>query len=130
MPKYSRIKSYSPKRTTKVKKPLKKHGPVAGFFVGRWQWFKKLSKPKKVAVIGLPILAFLVLTPIFTYIYFANAISDPDRLMNYNNTGVVLLDTSGEPFYSFGTADRGERLPCGQVLDVPRLFRRNVPKTD
>ena len=117
MPKYSRIKSYSPKRTTKVKKPLKKHGPVAGFFVGRWQWFKKLSKPKKVAVIGLPILAFLVLTPIFTYIYFANAISDPDRLMNYNNTGVVLLDTSGEPFYSFGTADRGERLPLDQISD-------------
>jgi len=123
MTKYTRIKSYSPKRNSKVTKPLtptkatKKHGPVAGFFVGRWQWFKKLSKPKKAAVIGGPILAFLILTPIFTYIYFANAISDPDRLMNYNNTGVVLLDKDGETFYSYGTADRGERLPLDQISD-------------
>ena len=37
--------------------------------------------------------------------------------MNYGNTGVVLLDNSGEPFYSFGTADRGERLPLDQISD-------------
>ncbi len=118
MSKYTRIKSYSPKRTPKVvNKPVKQHGPVAGFFVNRWKWFKGLSKPKKVAVIGGPIAAFLILTPLFTYIYFANAISDPDRLMNYNNTGVVLLDKSGKTFYSFGTADRGERLPLDQISD-------------
>lgn len=118
MPKYTRIKSYSPKKkTTTVRKPVKKRGPVAGFLYARWQWFKKLSKPKKVAVIGTPIIAFLILTPIFTYVYFANAISDPDRLMNYGNTGVVLLDKNGEAFYSFGTADRGERLPLDQISD-------------
>lgn len=127
MPKYTRIKSYSPKKkptatkvtkgSKKVAKSTAKHGPVAGFFVGRWQWFKGLSKPKKVAVIGGPIAAFLILTPLFTYIYFANAISDPARLMNYNNTGVVLLDKEGETFYSFGTADRGERLPLDQISD-------------
>jgi len=118
MPKYTRIKSYSPKRTAKVvRKPTKKRGPVTGFFVGRYKWFKGLSKPKKIAVIGGPILAFLILTPIFTYVYFASAISDPDRLMNYNNTGVVLLDKNNETFYSFGTADRGERLPLDQISD-------------
>jgi len=118
MSKYTRIKSYSPKRTTKVvRKPVKKLGPVSGFFVGRYKWFKKLSKPKKVLVIGGPILAFLILTPIFTYVYFASAISDPDRLMNYNNTGVVLLDKNNEAFYSFGTADRGERLGLDKISD-------------
>ncbi len=126
MSKYTRIKSYSPNRTPKkttkpqkknVSKSAKQHGPVAGFFVKRWQWFKGLSKPKKALVIGAPILAFLILTPIITYIYYANAISDPDRLMNYNNTGVVLLDKNGETFYSFGTADRGERLPLDQISD-------------
>jgi len=118
MSKYTRIKSYSPKRTAKVvRKPAKKLNPVAGFFVGRYKWFKKLSKPKKVLVIGGPILAFLILTPIFTYVYFASAISDPDRLMNYNNTGVVLLDKNNEAFYSFGTADRGERLGLDKISD-------------
>jgi 1A family penicillin-binding protein len=118
MSKYTRIKSYSPKRTPKVAKvPAKQRGPVAGFFVNRWKWFKGLSKPKKAAVIGGPIVAFLILTPLLTYAYFANAISDPDRLMNYNNTGVVLLDKNGETFYSFGTADRGERLALDQISD-------------
>ena len=75
MPKYTRIKSYSPKKASAAKKPVKKYGPVAGFFHARWKWFKGLSKPKKIALIGGPIAAFLILTPIFTYVYFANAIS-------------------------------------------------------
>ena len=107
-----------PKNTSgKSVKPLNSYHPFPRFFVGRWRWFKGLSKPKKALVIGGPILAFLILTPIFTYIYYANAISDPDRLMNYNNTGVVLLDKEGETFYSFGTADRGERLGLDQISD-------------
>jgi 1A family penicillin-binding protein len=117
MSKYNRIKSYSPKKAVTPRKKTVKHGPVPTFFINRWKWFKGLSKPKKVAVIGGPIAAFLILTPLLTYAYFANAISNPDELMNYNNTGVVLLDTSGEPFYSFGTADRGERIPLNQISD-------------
>jgi len=128
MSKYTRIKSYSPNRTSKAaskkknsgkkaSKPVKDYGKVGNFFVARWIWFKNLSKFKKALVIATPILAFLILTPIITYIYYANAISDPDRLMNYNNTGVVLLDKNGDPFYSFGTADRGERLPLDQISD-------------
>jgi 1A family penicillin-binding protein len=117
MSKYNRIKSYSPKKAVNPPRKPVKRGPVPTFFVNRWKWFKGLSKPKKVAVIGGPIAAFLILTPLLTYLYFANAISNPDELMNYNNTGVVLLDKSGEPFYSFGTADRGERLPLDQISD-------------
>ena len=129
MSKYTRNKYYSPKRATtavtpskakkpkKSTKPAKDYGKVGNFFVGRWKWFKGLSKPKKAAVIAVPIVAFLIITPLITYAYFANAISDPDRLMNYNNTGVVLLDKNGEKFYSFGTADRGERLPLDQISD-------------
>ena len=123
MSKYTRTKYYSPtnkaavKKPHKPSKPPKKYGKVGNFFVARWVWFKNLSKPKKALVIGTPILAFLILTPIFTYIYYANAISDPDRLMNYNNTGVVLLDKNNQVFYSFGTADRGERLGLDQISD-------------
>ncbi len=133
MSKYTRIRSYSPakktqparkspvKRTRRAAKPIAKprkdYGKVGNFFVGRWDWFKGLSKPKKALVIATPVLAFMILTPIFTYIYYANAIGDPDRLMNYNNAGVVLMDSEGAPFYSFGTANRGERLPLDQISD-------------
>lgn len=66
-------------RTTRIKRSLKR----------RWRWFKGLSKKKKALLISAPILAFLILTPIFTYIYYFNDIGDQERLMNRNNTGVV-----------------------------------------
>lgn len=91
--------------------------PVGVFFKNRWLWFKGLSRPKKFALIGGPIAAFFILTPLITFLYFASVISDPEQLLNYNNTGVVLLDTEGETFYSFGTADRGERLSLDEISD-------------
>lgn len=108
------MKLKTPKLPPKIAKKL---APVGAFFKARWQWYNGLSKPKKFALIGGPILAFLIITPIATYLYFASAISDPEQLLNYNNTGVVLLDKDGETFYSFGTADRGERLSLDQISD-------------
>ena len=110
-----RLKKKLPPVPPKVAAKL---APVGKFFEARWKWYKGLSKPKKVALIGGPIAAFLILTPLITYIYFASTIADPEQLLNYNNTGVVLYDTDGEAFYSFGTADRGERLSLDQISDV------------
>ncbi len=114
-------KFISPRRTSlKRRQPTwisRRLGPIGAFFEARWRWFQNLSKPKKIALIGGPILAFLILTPLITYWYFSSVISDPDQLLNYNNTGVVLLDKNGEKFYSVGTADRGERLPLDQISD-------------
>ena len=91
--------------------------PVNRFFAARWKWYTGLSKPKKVALIGGPILAVMIVIPLGTYIYFASVISDPEQLLNYNNTGIVLLDDEGEAFYSFGTANRGERLSLDEISD-------------
>ncbi|MAU34168.1 hypothetical protein CMN23_03525 [Candidatus Saccharibacteria bacterium] len=109
-----RRKSIKRKRPTWLSKKL---GPVGAFLEARWRWFQGLSKPKKFALIGGPILAFLILTPLITYAYFARVISDPEQLLNYNNTGIVLMDQDGETFYSFGTADRGERLSLDEISD-------------
>lgn len=126
--KFTRNRYYSPTRKTsatartpknlKDAKSLAGYKPIPRFFVGRYRWYKGLSKKKKALVIATPIVAFLVLVPTFTYIYFANAISNPDRLMNYNNTGVVLLDKNGQTIYSTGTADRGERVPLAQIAPI------------
>ncbi len=83
----------------------------------RWQWFKGLSKKQQVALIGGPIAGILILIPILTYIYFANVIGDPQRLMNRNDTGVVLEDMHGKPFYSFGKAGNEKLVPLSQISD-------------
>lgn len=103
-------------------KYTKKLGPVARvrrFTSKRWQWFKKLSKKKKALLIAGPILAFLIVTPIATYAYYYNDIGNQERLLNRNNTGVVMLDRNGEEFYSTPGArsERRELVKLDQISD-------------
>lgn len=82
----------------------------------RFRWWKKLSWKKRALVIGLPILAFLILLPLATYAYFARDIADQDRLMNRNNTGIVLYATDGKTeIYSTGRAEHREILPLNKI---------------
>lgn len=83
----------------------------------KWRWFKDLSWWRKFLLIGGPILLFLILTPLITYLYFARDISDPERLMNRSNTGIVLMDQHGEEFYTFGRAGHREIVPLDQISD-------------
>lgn len=69
-------------------------------------------------VIGLPLLALLIIIPLVTYLVLARDIADPERLMNRNNTGVELLDVSGETFYSSGTSKPLTRLKLDEISKV------------
>lgn len=82
----------------------------------RFRWWRKLSWKKRVLVIGGPILAFLIILPLATYFYFARDIADQDRLMNRNNTGIVLYANDGKTeVYSTGRAEHHELLPLDQI---------------
>lgn len=83
----------------------------------RWRWFKKLSKPKKALVLGGPLLAFLIITPLLTYAFYYNDIADQDRLMNANNTGIALTDKNGEVFYSIGKAEHRKVIGLEAISD-------------
>lgn len=101
------------------RKPRKAHRAAApktkwGRFVA---WFRALPRRKKLLLIGAPILAFLVLTPIITYIVLANDIRDPERLMNRNNTGIVLEDVNGKSFYSIGKAEERDQVKLADISD-------------
>ncbi len=87
------------------------------FLKRRWQWWQQTSKKKKALIIGAPILAFLIITPIATYAYYYNDIGNVDRLLNKNNTGVVLTDTTGKVFFSSGRAEHRELVPLTQISD-------------
>jgi len=80
-----------------------------------WRRFKSYSTKKKIAIIATPILAFLILTPLITYLYYYNDIADKERLMNRNNTGIVLLDKGGEAFYSSGRAEHRKQVPLEDI---------------
>ncbi len=84
---------------------------------GRFAWFWNLSRKRKIMVIATPIVAFLVLTPLITYLMLQNDIRDPERLMNRNNTGIVLNDINNKPFYSVGRAEHRNQVPLDQISD-------------
>jgi penicillin-binding protein 1A len=92
---------------SKVKRKTKRH----------WRWFMGLSRKKKLAVIAAPVIAFLVLTPLLTYAYYANDISNQEHLMNRNNTGIALLDKNDEVFYSTGRAKPHDIIPLDQISE-------------
>ncbi len=82
----------------------------------RFRWWRKLSWKKRILFVGGPILAFMILTPLLTYLYFARDISDIDRLMNRNNTGVVLYANDGKSeIYSSGRAEHRDLLPLDKI---------------
>lgn len=82
----------------------------------RFRWWRKLSWKKRILVIGGPLLAFLIILPLATYWYFAKDIADQDRLMNRNNTGIVLYaNDSKTEIYSSGRAEHHDLLTLDKI---------------
>jgi penicillin-binding protein 1C len=80
---------------------------------------KKMSWKRRILVIGGPILAFLIILPLATYLFFARDIADQDRLMNRNNTGIVLYANDGKTtIYSSGRAVHRDLVKLDQVSPV------------
>lgn len=84
---------------------------------GRFAWFWNLSRKKKLLLLAAPIVIFLIATPLVTYLMLVNDIRDPERLMNRNNTGIVLEDASGAPFFTVGRAEHRNQVPLDQISD-------------
>lgn len=45
--------------------------------------------------------ALMSFVPIFTYVYFAHTLETKESIMNSNDTGLVLYDRTGKPFFTF-----------------------------
>jgi len=98
----------------------RKRGLIPGtkyFLKRRWKWWKGLPRWKKLLYTLGPLLAFLIVVPIATYFYYYNYISDIDKLLNKNNTGVVLLDRRGKAFFSTGKAEHRDLLKLKDISD-------------
>ena len=86
-------------------------------YSGRFGWWKRLSWKRRFLVIAIPLVGLAILIPLLTYAYYAQDISDPERLMNRNQTGVILMDKDGQEFYRSGTAENRKLVPLDQISD-------------
>lgn len=100
------------------KKPAAKSHPARSVRKRHhFKWFWRLSRKKKILVLATPVVLFLILTPVITYLVLANDIRDPERLMNRNNTGIVLQDMNGTAFYSVGKAEHRNQIALDKISD-------------
>ena len=103
-------------RQGKYTKPVTPRQRVKRGAKRRFEWWRRMSWKKRALVIGAPILLVLVLIPLATYFYFAGDISDMNRLMNRNNTGIVLYDSSGKNvIYSSGKAEHKDLIKLSGI---------------
>ncbi len=72
-------------------------------------------KQKHIIYVLAAIIAFIVLVPLFTYVYFANDLKDKKSIVNSNNTGVILVDRNNKPFYSFNNP---KTITYMQIADI------------
>jgi penicillin-binding protein 1C len=82
-----------------------------------WRRMNLLSGRQKLVTAGVIIAAVLLLVPLITYAQLARDISDPERLMNRNKTGIVLMDKHGEVFYNYGKLNHQTDLKLDKISD-------------
>ncbi len=61
------------------------------------------------------VVIFLVGIPVATYHYFARDLQSQELLMNRNETGLILYDNEGEPFFNFYEAKSKEEISLEAV---------------
>ena len=83
--------------------------------------FASWTLKKKLLVSGIVLLVLLLLVPLATYAYFARDISDRERLMNRNSTGIQLVDRTGKPFYTFGKISKTNDY---KLSDIPKELQQ------
>jgi len=80
-------------------------------------WFLRLSWPRRIGLLAGIGALLLVIIAVGTYIMYANDIKDPERLMNRNNTGIVLTDINGKSIYSTGKAEHRELIKLADISE-------------
>lgn len=70
-----------------------------------------------LSIIGLVLFLIVIIIGIGTYLYFLPTIYNKTWLVNRNNTGLVLQDQKGEPFFSFYNAKHEKYITADNISD-------------
>ncbi len=80
--------------------------------------FNRMTRRRKIVLIGWTGGATLIVIALFTTLYFANSLSSKDKIMNRNKTGVTLVDQTDKVFYEFYNARSDTYVPLDQIAPV------------
>lgn len=96
---------------------LKFYEKPVRFAQDKWRTFRGYSRRKQLTIVGGAVAAFLILTPILSYLYFVRDINDQERLMNRNSTGIVITDRNDEVIFSSGRTSNKKLYKLDEISD-------------
>jgi 1A family penicillin-binding protein len=80
--------------------------------------FNRMTRRRKIVLLGWTGGGALVVIALFTTIFFANSLSSKDKIMNRNKTGVTLVDQNDKVFYEFYNARSDTYVPLGRIAPI------------
>ncbi len=96
-------------------KPTHRRAKKAHHYPAPRAWFLRLGWPMRIVIlVGVGAIALIAIAAV-TYAMYANDIKDPERLMNRNNTGIVLTDMNGKAIYSTGRAEHRDIVKLADI---------------
>lgn len=80
-------------------------------------YFSLLIRPfiKDLFFVSLAIVFFLIFVPFFTYWVYAEDLNNKEKIMNSNDTGIVLLDRNDKPFFTFYEVKKKTFVPIDSI---------------
>ena len=118
-------KAYQPKQPYRRDRGQRVRRPTYKSRLPKWlarqpivQRFNRMTRKRKIALIGWTGGGALIVIALFTTILFANSLSSKDKIMNRNKTGVTLVDQSDTVFYEFYNARSDTYVPLGKIAPI------------
>lgn len=105
---------------SRIKKPVRDFKPRSIKQLQKFNWrtsLQQLVKSHKRALLYILIIfvVIMVLIPPATYLYFARDLKSKQTIMNTQQTGLVLLDRNGKPFYTYDLAKSISYVPISEI---------------
>lgn len=120
-------KLYQPKQPYKTDRQRRARRSAYNSILPVWlarqplvQRFRRMSRRRKIVLVGWSTASILVVIALFTTIFFANSLGSKEQIMNRNKTGVTLLDRKGRVIYRFNNARSDTRVPLSEISDVTK----------
>lgn len=117
-------KTYQPRQPYSRDRAKRPRRPVHSSKLPRWiaqiplvQKFNRMTRRRKIILLGWTGASVLVLLALFTTIFFANTLGSKERIMNRNKTGVTLLDQNDQVFYTFYNAHSNTYVTLDNIAD-------------
>lgn len=84
------------------------------------KYVKRNNTPFKRVLLGLLLIFFTISTivPTYTYSFYQEEINTKESIMNQNDTGVILLDRKGRPFFTFYEVKNRKFVPLSEIPKV------------